>query len=48
MTAETGGPPGEVTPEIGNLDPRAAADLVDFYRAVWCRSTKTSQYFRKT
>ena len=35
-TAETGGPPGEVTPEIGNLDPRAAADPDDQFRVVPC------------
>ena len=37
-TAETEGPPGGVTPEIGNLDPRAAADLVDYNRAVPCHA----------
>merc|ERR550539_309090 len=36
VTAETGDPPGEVTPEIGNLDPRAAADLADYCRVVPC------------
>ena len=37
VTAETGGPPGEVTPEIGNLDRRAAADLADNCRVVPAR-----------
>merc|ERR1712216_661275 len=36
VTAETGGPPGEVTPEIGNLDLRAAADPADNCRVVPC------------
>ena len=43
-TAGTGGTPGEVTPGIGDLDLRAAADLAD-YTALSCRAVKTSNYF---
>ena len=39
-TAETAGPPGGrgATPETGDLDLRAAADLADYCRALPCYS----------